>query len=556
MNAYLTILLRLGIAVAIAYYGFTLFDSDNSLSYGFGFFLAVFFGFSTIKLFIALTTLSTHSARQLDFDTVSKEVSNTHGQARLARQGDAVIQTLSARNGFFLGLYLNNALFFNPFARGMGNMVTYAPARGGKTTGVVMPAALHWYGGSLYLPDIKAEVAAISMEARRANGQHVILWNPFNVLGLGGKSFNPLYILVKDISINQGKNLHEHALLIGNTLIPYVKETNGFFRKGARRFLISLLLYLAVFEKGQCHLPGLRNLVWASTERKQEIAEIMKYCNAYGGLLKDYGNHLAELVDPTYIKTFGAMRDYAIDATQIFDSHTDFGKSLMGHDFELADLLNGHTTFHPIIPEEKLDSHGSIIGLISALLFEMIAGQAKPSPVMMLMEEFGNIGRISNIKKAVTLLGGKGLRVWFILQSRQQLIDLYDNEIASLIEGQCSMIQQWSIRDPEDRKRWSERCGKTTVKSYSMQHDPRDPLTPWKPSIGESAKSVLSNDAIGTLPDDIQLIAISGQPIIAAKIVPYFQIEPWRSQARRNPYHPGGYPKDKPILLDLRENNS
>lgn len=544
--------MRISIYSLGAYYALDFLNSQDRVVYWLGYGAATLCGIGAIKNLFLLSDSSRHTGVQSNTEMQSRIPSGTFGNARLARACDPVIKTLSPRKGFFLGALNNLPLFFDPFAAGNGHMLTYGPARTGKTTSVVIPAALHWFGGSLFLPNIKGDVAAIAATHRRSKGHRVVIWNPFNILKLGGKGINPLAILLEDVNRNGGKNLHDMALLIGVMLLPeQPNEKEPFFRNGGRRFIVALLLYMAVIEKGLCHLPGLRKLVWADMEKKQQIASALQHCEGYGGLLKEYGAHLTELLDPAYTKTFGAMRDHAIDATQIYDGHSDFGKSLMTNEFSLSEMLDGKTTFFPILPENKLETHGVVIGLMSALLFEMIGASPRRSPIMFLLEEAGNLGRIPNLAKALTLLPEKGVRVWFVFQSRMQLMMRYGQELAALVEDQCSMIQQWSIRDLEERKRWSARSGKTTAKTLTQQYDPRDALSPWKQNNAETERPVLTEDQVALLPANQQLIFIAGQPVIKAQLVPYFQVGQWRRCAAPNPYHPHGYPKDKPVVINL-----
>ena len=513
--------------------------------------LVIVMAISMIRASFRLLGSSLHAAYQQELYKDSQTPSNRFGSARFAHKSDPFIRKMSNTKGLFLGVLNDVILFFDPFAPGMGHMLTYAPSRTGKTTSVVIPALLHWSSGSIFVTDVKGELAAITAAARKRMGHKVILFNPFNVLGLGGMKFNPLSILLNDIRKNQGRNLHDLVLLFGLLLIPHKEEKNTFFRNGGRRFLVSLLLYLAVFDKKDCHLPGLRDLVWASRTKQLEAAEIMQCTDAYGGLIKKYGTHLQELLDPSYIKTFGGMRDYAIDTTQIYDSHTDFGKCLMKNEFDIDEVLDERTTLFSIIPEEKLDSHGTTNGMLSAIFFERISAKEKPTKFLMIMEEMGNLGLIPNFQKALTLLPGKGLRLWVIAQSRKQPLEIYGKNIAAILEEQSSMIQQWAIRDHEDQKLWSERIGQTTQKAYNLSHDPRDPNSPWKMSINERAAPVISQDKIGQMDKDLQFIWISGNPVILAERLAYYQIEPWRSQAQKSPYHPDGYPKNKPVRYKL-----
>jgi type IV secretory pathway TraG/TraD family ATPase VirD4 len=215
-------------------------------------------------------------------------------------------------------------------------------------------------------------------------------------------------------------------------------------------------------------------------------------------------------------------------------------------------VLDGKTTLYIILPDKYLASHGVWMGLIVTPLIEAIMEQPHPVPVLMLLEEMGNLGKIPDLDKILSLLPGKRVRLWMIFQSRQQPLRIYGPEIAKEIEEQSSMKQQWFVRSGEDRREWSAAIGAATQKTYTLNHDPRDPLTPWKLSVGERSVPVLPADAIRTLPEDLQLVEINNHPVVLAQKVAYYQIEPWRSQADPNPFHPEGYPKDKPVLYRVK----
>jgi type IV secretion system protein VirD4 len=198
----------------------------------------------------------------------------------------------------------------------------------------------------------------------------------------------------------------------------------------------------------------------------------------------------------------------------------------MESDFSFGDVLDGRTTLYLILPESKLETHGPWMGLIVTLLLETVAASAtmheRRTRLLFLLEEMGNLGRLPNLGKALSLLPGKGVRCWMIFQSRRQSLDIYGPNIAGLIEEQSSVIQAWSIRGLEDRKAWSARIGNATRKGRSVARDAENLFSPWRLSVGERGFPVLSPDEIGRLPEHEQLIAVAGQPVICAKKLPYF----------------------------------
>jgi len=214
-------------------------------------------------------------------------------------------------------------------------------------------------------------------------------------------------------------------------------------------------------------------------------------------------------------------------------------------------MLDGNTTLYLILPEAKLETHGSALGLIATLLLETIAAAPSPSNVMMLLEEMGNIGKLPNLSKALSLLPGKGVRLWMVFQSRRQPIEIYGQQMAGLIEEQSSLVQAWSIRGELDRKAWGLRIGNETKKARSLARDHDNVQSPWRLNISERSSPVMSTDEIGRMYMDQQLIAIDGQMVIRADKLAYFQIEPWRTRAEKSPYHKNNYPKNKPVLHNL-----
>ncbi len=504
---------------------------------------------------IGFISSSFHTSQPINFLHESRMLSNEYGEVGFAHEDDGFVKNLNNNHqGFYIGSLGASPLFYAPYSTGNGHMLTYAPSRTGKTISVIIPALMHWFEGSMFVIDVKSELTAITANYRRARGQKVLIFNPFNVLNIKGEKFNPLRILVEDVMHNQGKDLHDLARSIAFQLIAEKPNDMGdgiFFRNGGRRLLITFLLYMPLTMPDKCSLPTLRKLIWSSTEKQKKIAEEMKSSDWLAGLLQDYGNSLEDMLIPDYVKTYGAFRDNAMNALEIYDAHSPMGQSMEESDFSLSDLLDGKTTLYLILPESKLETHGSVLGLIATLLLETIAAAPKPSKIMMLLEEMGNIGKLPNLSKALSLLPGKGVRLWMVFQSRRQPIEIYGQQMAGLIEEQSSMLQSWSIRGEMDRKAWSMRVGNETKKARSLMRDPDNYITPWRLSINERGSPVMGADEVGRMDVNQQLIAIDGKMVIKCDRLAYFQIEPWRSCAENNPYHPDGYPKNKPVRHKL-----
>jgi type IV secretion system protein VirD4 len=511
--------------------------------------------FGIARHLVLFATQGLEVATQINLLHESRIISGGYGQARLATLRDRFVRDLTlARRGLFIGTLEGKKLFYDPFKTGNGHMLAYAPARTGKTTALVVPALLHWTSGSVIVTDVKGELTALTANWRRKDGQRVLILNPFGARGIPGLRFNPLRVLPEDVMKNGGRELHALSKLIALQLVPERGHTNEagdgvFFRNGGRRLIVTFLLYLCAFQPEKCTLPGLRSCVWASEAEKFAIAAKMQGSPLFSGLLREYGNALADGLAPEYAKTFGAFRDNAMHALELYEAHSDFGRSLLESDFSFSDVLDGKTTLYLILPESKLETHGAWMGLIVTLLLETVAASPnlheRHTRLLFLLEEMGNLGRLPNIGKALSLLPGKGVRCWMIFQSRRQPIEIYGPNLAGLIEEQSSLVQAWGIRAELDRKAWSARIGNATRKGRSVSRESENLFAPWRLSVNERGFPVLSPDEVGRLPEREQLIAVAGQPVIRATKLPYFADPLWakRAASEKNVSHTAAGPK-------------
>ena len=501
-----------------------------------------------------LVVAEVHTSQQLRYEAAA--TTKVQGKtASLARPADPVIRYLSQQTGLLLGAFGKQLLWLNPYARGMGHLLCDAPSRTGKSTTLCIGWLMHWFGSSVVYTDIKGELTAIVYRWRKHMGHRMLVWNPFHLFGLPNHRINLLRCLTQNIRTRQGREVRDLCEYIASILLPEPPEEgpNKVFRDGGRRFLIALMLYLAVFYEPECHFLKLHDLVWADNGTLLTIARRMKMCGELRGLVRAFGNQLENMLDPNFSKTFGGFRTEALEAVKIYDRAGEWASSLETDDFTLEEVLNERTTLALLLPESKVMTHGKHLGLISTLLMETLSRAERPSKIFMLLEEAGNIGKIppSTLTKALTLLPGKGLRLASIWQSPYQRKLLYGEELSHLMVDQSSIYITFSVRDHATAESWSKRSGTTTVKTTSYSKESLDRAYPWKPTVSERQEAVLNETEIMQMGSSEQLIWVAGQPLIRATKVPYWCVEPWRSRAAPNPYHPQGYPKEDKVQFRL-----
>ena len=61
-------------------------------------------------------------------------------------------------------------------------------------------------------------------------------------------------------------------------------------------------------------------------------------------------------------------------------------------------------------------------------------GGALPTPVVMLMDEFANIGRLPDVEKMVAVVRSRNISMAFGLQSLSQLKSAYKDDAATIVD--------------------------------------------------------------------------------------------------------------------------
>ena len=514
-----------------------------------GAFMVVVFGLGILFSLYAVAVARSHVNQQRRWE-YGATVHITGKTSGLATFNDLVIHKMNGRNGAIVGALSKQLLCYDFWARGHGSGVVLGPSRTGKTTCNVIPTLLNPdYSYSVFVNDMKGEIAHVTLPVRLWAGHRCVCLNPCDIPGLPNHKLNPLQPLIYDIQQNGGREAHELADIIAQTMIPEPERGPGenlVFRAGGRRLIITFLLYLAVFQPEDCHPVMLRELVWASIERMEMIAHRMKHSDELRGLIKSYGNQLANMLDRSFRKTFGSFQTEALEAVKIYDPSSEWTNSLKTCDITFQDMQQEGVTVYLNMPEAKQTTHGQYNALVTTMYIETVSRMHTRSKRLMLLDEAGNMGAIpqSTLKRALSALPAKGLRLYTFWQSPAQMRMLYGDDMAKLIMDQSSLVQAWSIRDVELAELWSRMSGKTTVKNPSFSKDPFDRDYNWRLQMGEKEEPVLNETEILQMSDEQQLVWVAGQPMIKCRRIPFWKVALWRKIARSNPCEPAGYPKE------------
>jgi type IV secretion system protein VirD4 len=322
---------------------------------------------------------------------------------------------------------------------GEGHLITVAPTGAGKGVGCIIPALLR-YRGPVVVIDPKGENYAVTARARREMGQRVIALDPFNV-AMGDPSergrFNPLDFLSPD-----NPTLVEDTEMISNTLMAAAGEQHRdpFWPYMGGQLLTLLLLY---------QLKRLPEADWTLSRTRELLARGPDAWPAFGAeLLADEDPTIRQLagiaLNPAQ-ETFGGYWAFSQMQTACFKGDM-VAEAIGSSSFSLQDLVDGSPlSLYIIIPPEKLDAYGNLLKVwLSVMIAALTHRRSKPErPTLFILDEAAQLGEMPQLRRAITLLRGYGVRVWSFWQDLSQIQGIYPTTWQTLFNN-CHVQQMFA----------------------------------------------------------------------------------------------------------------
>ena len=376
---------------------------------------------------------------------------------------------------------------------GQGHIVTVAPTRSGKGVGAVIPNLL-LYPGSIVVTDPKGENYAVTAARRRALGQRVLAYDPFDVVASADDqaSYNPL---------DHVKNIDDARLIADMLIIPDGRN-EPFWEEEARAILVGLLLY-ALSEPAPSLLLVRSYLTAPPTEFRSLLGRMARHSNVLV-------QRAAAQIGQKSPRERAAVLSTAQSHTHFLDSpamSTVLGETrLPGRGDE--------TTTYLILPPERMDGYRRWLRLMIGSMLNMITRQRGSRRVMFLLDEFAHLGRMRPIEQGISLVGGYGVGFWLLIQDLAQLRAVYGASAATFLAN-AEVLQAFGINDYETAEHLSLLAGETTV--------------------DRGRRRLITADEVRRLAPDLQLLFVRGHAPIAARRVNYLSDRVFRGLAAPNP---------------------
>jgi type IV secretory pathway TraG/TraD family ATPase VirD4 len=363
-------------------------------------------------------------------------------------------------------------------------------SRGGKGTTSIIPALITW-PGSLCVVDPKGENATITAARRGAGsahckgmGQTVKVLDPFQSAqvadGLRGR-FNPLDTLDPKAE----ETIDEAGRIADAIVVVHEGGTNDpFWDESARAMVKGLLLHVLTSPhyEGRRNLVTLRKLItrgdWESVDALKEAGEKdippahgllwtgLSNNPAFDGLIAGAGDSFTNMLINSP-KQYESVLQVANRNTEFIDSPA-MQRLLEASDFQLSELKTRPEglSLYLCLPQRYMNTHYRWLRMmISLTVTEMEKVRGRPAtghPILMVLDEFAGLKRMEVIETAAAQIAGYGVKLFFVLQSLEQLKAVYKDNWETFLANSGLKIF-FNLEDNFSRDYVSKLIGETEV---------------------------------------------------------------------------------------------
>ncbi len=293
-----------------------------------------------------------------------------------------------------------------------------------------------------------------------------------------GRAYSEYGDLVNAIKVFKRKTydeVYEDLNDLVSILIPIENERDPMWEKGARS--ITLATLLAMLEDSEEANLGMTkekynffNLTKILQNSSDDYLQLRRYFAGRSPLSKAYS--LSKQVCDAAESTRASYMSVVYEKLTLFN---DAGICALtsSSDFAPEDLAKKPTALFLKIPDEKTTRH-NLAGIFVLNLYKQLIKVASanadltlPRNVYYILDEFGNMPKIENFDKMITV--GRSRKIWFnmIVQSYSQLNNVYGDRVADIIKGNCGIKMFIGSNDLATCKEFSELCGNVTVVTRS-----------------------------------------------------------------------------------------
>lgn len=473
--------------------------------------------------------------------------SDLHGSARFATKNEIVGAGLSGPHaGVYVGAFVSGGRRHYLRDAGPSHCLAFAPTRSGKGVGLVLPTLLGGWTESAIVHDLKGENYALSAGWREAGlGHQILRFDPTQdreTAGAHSARYNPLAeIRLGPLEVRDAQNVAEVIMDPGDGS----DDTGVHWTETGADFLTALILHVLYASPE----PALRSCLDLISLPGTPIETI---CNEMIDTVHDptraWGWQLSSgeptQTHPTVAAGAQALLNKSPNerssvvstvrrALRLFADPV-VASNTAASDFRLMDLVDRAkpaTLYLTVPPSDLLRTRVLMRVLLQQAVHRLTetldggyaAGESERGRLLLLLDEFTALGRMTFLHDALGFVAGYGIKAYVLVQDLEQLRALYGRDEA--ISANCDVRVAFRPNRLETARVLSEMTGTTTVHKETRTYT-GGRLAPWLGHViaaeQETQRALLTPDEVMRLPEDGALIfAPDVPPILGAKILYY-----------------------------------
>ena len=353
----------------------------------------------------------------------------------------------------------------------------------GKTQTVVKPMVnlLAKKGESMIITDPKGEIYKYSASYLKEKGYKIIVLN-FREPNRGN-SWNPLTLPFKYYRAGNPDKAIELLNDVALNILydPSNKNESDFWEKSAADYFSGLALGL--FQDGKEEEVNLNSINVMSTVGEERYAT-SNYIKEYFGMKGEKSN--AYMFASSTINapndTKGGLLATFRQKIRNFSTGEALSEMLSYSDFDMKDIGNGKTAVFMIIHDEKKTYH-SLMTIFIKQCYETLIDAAQenggklPVRTNFILDEFANMPPLKDVDAMVSAARSRDIRFTFIIQNFAQLNDVYCDNVAEIIKGNCGNIVYLISTEMKALEEISKMCGEVKVTDEKDKNATRPLIT-------------------------------------------------------------------------------
>lgn len=402
------------------------------------------------------------------YEKVSERIRRTQGRAI----HDNLRLKLDVDSGVFFGSTGDYGEYIGKSSMTDGHICVIGESGRGKTESIVKPTMLTFQNGSTVAFDFKDNLHLHWTITAKCIGKRSVAFCPDAPVGCSCH-YDPL----EPIRRNNSTNIVAATTDLACSLIPLPEGTKEpIWIETAQNYLIGAIIYYYLLGM---NFPEIM-LLTLDTPVTEMIKKIMQDDAEEAALAKIFINKLTD-VDPKIISNIGME----LNQLAFFAADQDLMALMVPtEDNDLLDWYAISTSSEPIdviisVPESKLDYYKPILRLMVNQLIKTLeqrpqrtfSGDTELPPILVLMDEFARLGKLSSITNGLMTLRSAGVTFAIFIQSIASLDEIYGHTTARVILDNCTFKVILGASDVESQQYCSNLVGSVETPRGSISEN-------------------------------------------------------------------------------------